>query len=384
MSKNAKVIFYPVDNGNMILLRLEDKTTILVDIHVRKKASDNNEKDFYDVMSHLKENLEKDNQGRYCVDAFVLTHLDEDHIRGLQDNFYLGSIDQYNDKNKEKIVIKETWSSERFWKRETDSITLSDDAKAYNKEMRRRANLHKDNEEKIQKEGDRAIIFGDDEDDEGYNNIIHKVGQSTAKVNNQIKSNFKINILGPLEQQEYEENECFDKKNRASVILQIEIAVGGYVNKILLTGDAEVDAWEYIREKYSNNQLEYDILCVPHHCSMGSLGRKNYEGKYDISDKALDALSQAKDGAIIISSSKEILDDDNNPPHYDAKQEYLKILAPKDGEFFCTDEYPNSKNVEPIVIEFTSGGTQLKSGVSISKIAVASSASSKRIYPHGR
>jgi len=384
MSNASKIIFYPVDNGNMILLKLEDKTTILIDMHVRKKASDEKEEEFYDVMSNLKENLEKDSQNRYFVDAFILTHLDKDHIGGLQDNFYLGNIDQYNDKDKDKIIIKETWSSERFWKRETGSITFSDDAKAYNKEMRRRANLHKDNEERIQKEGDRAIIFGDDEDDEGYNNIIHKVGQSTSKVNNQTKSNFKINILGPLEQQEYEKNECFDKKNRASVILQIEIAVGGYVNKILLTGDAEVDAWEYMREKYSNSLLEYDILCVPHHCSMGSLGRKNYEGKYDISDKALDALSQAKDGAIIISSSNEILNDDNNPPHYDAKQEYLKILSPKGGEFFCTDEYPNSKNIEPIVIEFTSGGTQLKSGVSINKVTVASSSSSKNIYPHGR
>lgn len=381
MSKNAKIIFYPVDNGNMILLKLEDKTTILVDIHVRKKASDDNEENFYDVMSHLKENLEKDSQDRYCVDTFVLTHLDEDHIRGLQDNFYLGDIDQYNDK--EKIIIKETWCSERFWKRETESITLSDDAKAYNKEMKRRANLHKDKGEQIQKEGNRAIIIGDDEDDEGYNNIIHKVGQSTSKVNNQTKSNFKINILGPLEQQRNEDKENFEAKNRASVILQIEITVNGYVNKILLTGDAEVDAWEYMREKYNNGFLEYDVLCVPHHCSMGSLGRKNNEDKYDISDDALDALSQAKEGAIIISSSKEILNDDKNPPHYDAKQEYLKIVDSKD-DFICTEEHPDSKNVEPIIIEFTASGTQKKSGVSMGKVSTASSASSTNIYPHGR
>ena len=57
MNKNSKIIFYPVDNGNMILLKLEDNTTILVDINVRKKSSDKNEKDFYDVISHLKENL---------------------------------------------------------------------------------------------------------------------------------------------------------------------------------------------------------------------------------------------------------------------------------------------------------------------------------------
>ncbi len=383
MSKNAKIIFYPVDNGNMILLKLEDKTTILVDINVRKKASDEKEENFFNVMSHLKENLEKDAQGRYFVDGFVLTHLDKDHIGGLQDNFYLGDIDQYNDKNKEKIIIKETWSSERFWKRETKSITLSDDAKAYNKEMKRRANLHKDNGEEIQKEGNRAIIIGDNEDDEGYNNIIHKVGQSTSKVNNQTKNNFKINILGPLEQQENEEDENFEPKNRASVILQIEITVNGYINKILLTGDAEVDVWEYMRKKYDDSLLEYDILCVPHHCSMGSLGRKNNEDKYDISNDALNALSQAKSGAIIISSSKEISDDENNPPHYDAKQEYLKIVD-SNNDFICTEEYPENKKIEPIILEFTSGGPQIKSGVSKNKNSDATESSSKTIYPHGR
>ena len=383
MNKNSKIIFYPVDNGNMILLKLEDNTTILVDINVRKKSSDKNEKDFYDVISHLKENLEKDSEGRYFVDAFILTHLDYDHIAGLEDNFYLGDIEQYNDKNKEKIIIKETWSSERFWKRETDSITLSDDAKAYNKEMRRRANLHKDDGERIQKEGNRAIIIGDDEDDEGYNNIIHKVGQSTSKVNNQTKSNFKIYILGPLKQQENETKEDFEEKNRASVILQIEITVGQYVNKILLTGDAEVDVWEYMQKEYENSFLEYDVLCVPHHCSMGSLGRKNSEGKYEISDDALEALSQAKEGAIIVSSSKEILNDDNNPPHYDAKKEYLKIVDSKD-DFICTEEHPNTKNVEPIIIEFTSGGPQKRLGASKNKIAIATESSSKSIYPHGK
>jgi putative membrane protein len=37
-----------------------------------------------------------------------------------------------------------------------------------------------------------AIIIGDDEDDEGYNNIIHKVGQSISKVNNQKMKQMRI------------------------------------------------------------------------------------------------------------------------------------------------------------------------------------------------
>ena len=47
-----------------------------------------------------------------------------------------------------------------------------------------------------------------------------------SKVNSKRLNNFKMNILGPLEQQKGEDKESFDKKNRGSIILQIEIKVG--------------------------------------------------------------------------------------------------------------------------------------------------------------
>jgi beta-lactamase superfamily II metal-dependent hydrolase len=384
MNKNSKIIFYPVDNGNMILIKLKDKTTILIDMHIRKKSHDDNAEEFYDVLSHLKENLEKDSKGRYFVDAFILTHLDKDHIGGLEDNFYLGSLDKEKDKDKDKIIIKETWSSERFWRRETEKITLSTDAKAYNKEMRRRVKLHKNSGEKIQKQGDKAIIIGNKDGE--HDKIIYKIGDTISKVNSKNLDYFKMNILGPLEQQENEDKETFDAKNRGSVVLQLEIKVGAYTNKVLLTGDAEVDVWEYMHNKYDSKKLEYDILCTPHHCSMASLGRKkdkNKKGNYIISKNAKKALSYAKEGAIIISSSKEILDDDKNPPHYEAMKEYKKILKPKNGDFICTGEYPKKSDIEPIVIEFTSAGTQLKTGGSKSKIGAGTESSAKTIYPHG-
>ncbi|MBA5248738.1 MAG: metallohydrolase [Gammaproteobacteria bacterium] len=383
MSKNSKIIFYPVNNGNMVFIKLKDNTTILIDMHIRKKSHDDNAEEFYDVLSHLKDNLEKDSKDRYFLDAFVLTHLDKDHIAGLEDNFYLGAIDDYKNKDQddEKIIIKETWSSDRFRQKQTDGRNFSDDAQAYNKEMRRRVKLYKE-KKSIQKEGDKVIVVGGE--DKEIKNITYKVGESISKVNSKNVDNFKINILGPLEQQENEEKETFDVKNRGSVILQLEITVESYANKVLLTGDAEVDVCEYMNAKYNSDKLEYDILCSPHHCSMASLGRKNEKtNKYDKSTEAKEALSHGKEGAIIISSSKEILDDDKNPPHYEAMKEYKKILKPKNGDFKCTGTYPKKSSIEPIVIEFTSGGTQLKTGISKSKAGVATESSTKNIYPHG-
>ena len=60
----------------------------------------------------------------------------------------------------------------------------------------------------------------------------------------------------------------------------------------------------------------------------------------------------------------------------------LALSANKD-DFICTGEYTSTKSIEPIVIEFTSGGTQLKTGISKNKVSVATESSSKNIYPHG-
>ena len=380
MSNNPKIIFYPVDNGNMIFIKLSDKTTMLIDINIRKAASDDNKEEIYDVVTHLKDYLEKDSNGRYFLDAFILTHLDLDHIAGLQDNFHLGKIEDYSDKDKEKIIINETWSSERFWKRETEKITLSEDAKAFNKEMRRRSNLCKNSGGTIQGIGDRAIILG--EDDDGLKNIIHNIGTSTSKINNKEIENFNLNILGPIEQQAGEDKECFDEKNRGSVILQFEVTVGSFKHKILLTGDAEVDVWEYMNGIYSDELLEYDILSVPHHCSWHSLSHdKDRDPNPQMSQEAYDALSHSLAGAIAISSSKQILDDENNPPHHRAKKEYIKIVG--EDNFYCTGEYRDKDNVEPLVIELTPNGHQIKSNPSTPKTTKGTTESAKVVYPHG-
>ena len=319
-------------------------------------------------------------RGRYYIDAFVLTHLDLDHIAGLGEHFHLGAIKDYSDYSKEKIIINETWSSERFWKRETEQITLSEDAKAFNKEMRRRSNLCKDNGGAIQCIGDRAIILG--ENDDGLENIIYNIGESTFKINNKTIENFKLNILGPLEQEEGEDKESFDEKNRGSVLFQLEITVGSHKHKILLTGDAEVDVWEYMNDKYSDELLEYDILSVPHHCSWHSLSHdRDSDPSPKVSKQALDSLSHAKEHAIIISSSKKILDDENNPPHYRAKKEYIKIVG--DDNLYCTGEYRDDKNIEPIVIELTQYGHQFKTTPSSPKTTEGSAGSAKAVYPHG-
>lgn len=387
----STITFFPVDNGSMTLIKLNDtdETTILVDIFIREKADDDDE-EIYDVGAYLRKQLKKDKNGRPYVDVFLLTHNDDDHIRGLQKHFHLGPPDDYQepeDDEEPKIIIHEMWSSYRFWKRASDSNKLCEDAKAFNREMKRRVKLFEENK-KIQNAGDRAIIIG--KDPEGKTNniteIVRDIDDIFSIINNKdLSDKLNILVLGPLPQQEDESDEDFSQKNRGSVILQVNVTEKNYSNKIILPGDAEVFVWETLWEKFKNNKekLEYDILLAPHHCSWHSLSYDSISNSEDpkVSTNAKNALSQAKEGAFIISSSKPIKNDDSDPPSYKAKREYLTIVNKE--HFLCTQEYPNEDKVEPIVIKLTESGPQRKSPKSKSKLSTAAIASTGEAFPHG-
>ena len=110
------ITFFPVDNGDMTLIKFGDldATTLLIDVNIRQDADDP-DGDARDVAKDLRDRLKKDENGRPYVDAFLLSHPDQDHCRGLTRHFHLGPLDKYLDDNKDdkdkKIVIREMWSS---------------------------------------------------------------------------------------------------------------------------------------------------------------------------------------------------------------------------------------------------------------------------------
>lgn len=390
---DSVITFFPIGNGGMTLIRLNDglnnslKTTILIDINIRDVSS--SEDNICDVAQELRDRLPIDSKKRPYVDAFILTHQDDDHILGFKEHFHVGSLDNYKvpkDDENPKIVIRELWSTPRFRKEASDNYSLSDDAKEFNKEMRRRVKLFEDNQ-CIQPEGERAIIVGKDPDGEaeGLDSIIREIGTSFSKINeHDIGDKFEGFVLGPLERQDDEQDEDFDDKNRQSIILQIEVKEDKYDHKVLLTGDAECLVWEKLWDRYNNSdRLEYDLLLNPHHCSWHSLSYDSQSENDDpqICKDAKNALSQTKIGARIIAQSKPIKNNDDDPPSQAAKDEYLTVVS--ESNFYCTDEYPSEKNPELLEFNLTSNGSQRKGVKEKSKLSIAALASTKESYPHG-
>lgn len=369
------ITFFPVDNGDMTLVTLESGRRILIDVNIRDVTDE-----VRDVAKDLRDLLKVDAQGRPYVDAFLLSHPDQDHIRGLKANFHLGALNTYKEPPKgqpKKIVIREMWSSPMVFRRASKNHTLCEDAEAWNTEVHRRLDLFKAGQGLG--DGDRVLIMGEDENGKTDNlqAILIKVDTSFSTVNGSSDNSVSVRLLAPRPKGSDDE-EALRSKNHSSVITQFSIRAGSVSDACLFLtgGDAEVAIWEaqWAKHKADPQWLRYDILQTPHHCSWHSLSHDSWSElgeKAKVSKDARSALSQARAGGFIVASSKVITDDDSDPPCIRAEREYKQIAADVSGTFKNTAIHPTKVNPEPMEFEIKSEGVRLKDKKAAASAAVA-------------
>lgn len=375
----AKITFFPVDNGDMTLLRLADPdaTSLLIDCKIRSSA-DNPDDSTPDVAKALRDRLKSDGNDRPYVDAMLLSHPDEDHCLGLRKHFWLGPLSDYPDDDKpqkeKRIIIRQIWSSPMVFRRASKNHPLCDDAKAFNKEAKRRIKQNRNDGFSVGY-GDSILIMGEDENGktDDLTPILIKPGEEFKGINGKASGFLTSLLLAPISKQD---DEMEDKlsKNGSSVIINFKIKsseFGSNISRFLTGGDAGVEIWERISDEFKTTDTEYDLLLAPHHCSWRTLSHDSWSEKgedAEVSKKARKALGQARYGAFIISSSKPIVDDDNDPPCIRAKREYRSILG-NSGIFKCTGEEPTTSKPVPLEIETTGSGFKL---TTVSSAAAAS------------
>jgi hypothetical protein len=391
------ITFFPVDNGDMTLIKFGDldSTTLIIDVNIRQDADDP-DGNARNVAKDLRERLKKDRNGRPYVDAFLLSHPDQDHCRGLARHFYLGSLNDYpHDKKADgdkKIVIREMWSSPIVFRRASKNHTLCEDAKDFASEARRRVRLNRDMRFVVGN-GDRIQIMGEDIDGktDDITSIVRKVGSKFSTINGKHSAFFSAFLLGPLNAEDDEALEESLVKNQSSVILNITLAADALTPdgaKFLTGGDAQVFIWNRQWQRYRTELqlLEYDIMQAPHHCSWHSLSCDSWSTcgeKAKLDADAREALSQTRDGAVIVASCKPIKDDDSDPPCIRAKREYVAIAEQAGGAFYCTGEYPSVKSVEPLVFVVTADGVQPPSKKESGSKSAAILTATRTPLPHG-
>jgi hypothetical protein len=246
---DPKIVFFPVDNGDMTLIELESGKTILIDTNIRGAADD---PDDYtpDVALMLRRRLRRDAQQRLYVDVLMLSHPDQDHCRGLINHFHLGAPECHVG---DKIFIREIWSSPMVFRRASQHLTLCDDAKAFNTEAKRRVQFFRDHGHTAG-DGNRILILGEDENGKtnDLGDILIRVDGIIDAVNGALDSTMMARLLGPLPKSDVVEEEFFLSKNDSSVIIQFCIACKGNINacRFLTGGDAEVAVWKRLGQKH--------------------------------------------------------------------------------------------------------------------------------------
>ncbi len=354
----SKIKFYPVDNGDTVLIKV-DKTTIQIDANIRSND------DCYDVMSDLLDEFSTDGEGRYHLDLFMLTHPDEDHCHGIDTYYYLGDPDKYTDEDLENdlVIIDELMVTPMLF-----SYATSTPAKALKKEAERRRKLWDDNSPNKTKAGNRLVIIGYD-GGKRYENVTSYIpGETIKKVNGKSMSLLEFFVHSPFKDSLVEGRAEADK-NETSIVMQARFKHVGTDTKpsalYLFGGDADHYIWEEIQDQSkahgNEDKLDFDIFMAPHHCSWSYFNNVPYKkGETDEPVEASrDLIKNHKmTGVVIIASSKQIKNDDDNPPHYPAKEEYVKLIG--NGKFISLAEEPDSKSPKPVVYEITSTGFQRK------------------------
>src|SRR5690606_33268504 len=150
----------------------------------------------------------RDKQGRKYVDAFLLSHPDQDHINGLRNHFHLGPPHEWS-KDDDKIFVREMWSSHVVFRRASADNPLCDDPKAWAKEARRRVKRFRDDGFDTE-EGDRILIMGEDVDGKTDDilDIVVKLDDTLSACNRVENGAFEARLLGPLPAEDKDDEEA--------------------------------------------------------------------------------------------------------------------------------------------------------------------------------
>lgn len=378
---NTKITFYPVQNGDCNLIEFTDGVKMMIDCKFRSSAEEDN--DEYNVIDDLLSNkLTSKKHGLPYLNAFVLTHPDQDHCLGFEKKFFINKNPEKEEpsqaeKNDKLILIGELWYSPRvFSEHESD---LSSDAKAFKEEAERRMQLWKDNDKSKDKPGNRIRIIGysDVDDLNGIpNDRISGAGEEITEVDGSNRTQYRFFIHAP-----FKNTIEGDSRNETSIVIQIKVDVGNMnnVGKIFFGGDAEWRVWKNILDNTSESKnLEWNLLEAPHHCSYSFFADNRDD---DPEKSSLDFLDKRVGNGYIVSSSKTIKQNSDNPPCKKAKNRYIEHLANQDDDYFkCTEKNDKQK---PVVFEVRTDGIWFDDGEKKEKNENKSSTIGKREHLYG-
>ncbi|MFZ1297265.1 MAG: hypothetical protein WAT16_04415 [Saprospiraceae bacterium] len=361
-----------MDNGDQSLISVFENnycTNILVDCNIRESSKGNNNPEQFDVKQDLIHSLNKRKVNEIdnvpFTDIFILSHGDDDHLRGFEKNFYQGDPKLYNKKNKdaEEILIDVLWFSPMVM-----GTATNDDERVFNKEAKRRIQLHRDNSADKDLPGNRIVIIGNDQNEDLSDlDLVRKVpGDIITRFNNRDLKTFSIFIHSPYQKQLTDDE---IDKNRVSIVFQARFKFSAtssdFCTLAMFGGDSDHHAWKVILEKTKKHNkhvteqaLNWDLFLACHHCSWTFFNDTPQEENPKPVATSLEVLDYKRGQAKVIASCKEIKNNIDNPPHYKAKAQYVNKVT--DQNFLNTAiAIKIGETPQPIIFEITQQGPMI-------------------------
>lgn len=324
-------VFWPVGTGDSTTIAIDTNCVIQVDLR-QMDIAENEDDPHAAIIEHLIAILPKRN-GRPYLAAFVLTHPDMDHCQGFA-------------RLLESVHIGELWFSPRILSDFTED--LCDDAAAFKDEARRRLKQMLNG---VDESGERLRLIGysdileDDEYKELSDEVLAVPGTSVTSIDGEdMSAAVTIFIHAPFK------DDAEAERNDTSVGMQVTLNQGRNSCRALLLGDLGNPTLNRIFSVSDDEDLTWNILLAPHHCSKSVMYVRNDDGEDELDSELMEKIEErAEPCRYVVASSEQIParnDPGDNPPHAKAKNRYEELV--ESGNFLCTQEHPNSEAPEPI------------------------------------
>ena len=359
-----RLTFYPLGNADTTKIDLGNGRTLLFDYANTRDPADGSDLRI-DLPARLRHELAR--AGRKTFDAVAFTHLDDDHVTGAPDFFFLEHAAKYQ--GGDRIGIEELWVPAAA----IIETGLSGDKRVIQNEARHR----------LQK-GKGVRVFSRPA---LLTKWLHEHGLTVAQREHLITDagqiipgftraadGLEFFVHSPFAMRATD-GEVVDR-NQDALVVQATFVVSGVETKAILASDVDHevigDIVTVTRRNGNSHRLEWNLVKVPHHCSYLSLGPEKGKRKTEPTPRVKWLYeNQGQRLARAISTSNPIpAEDTEQPPHRQAASYYRGMVAAKSGEFLVTMEYPNRSAPKPLVVEITNRGATVRKMITSGAAAV--------------
>lgn len=371
-----KLSFFPLENADCCRIDLDNGDQILVDYAAMRDPEKKDDLRI-DLPSELRKDLDARKRDFYKV--VVFTHLDDDHIRGTSNFFYLQHAEKYENKvdGKSRIKIDEMWVPAAVITEEG----CTEEDRIIRQEARYRL-----------KQGSGIRVFSRPEqlkewlEGEGLSvadrqALITDAGQLVPDWRAEVQG-VEFFVHSPFASRT--DDGSYVERNDGCLVLHATFSADGTKTKVFFGADIrQLPLSEIIRITRSKNReerLESDVVKVPHHSSYLSLSpEKGKDKTVPTEEIAYFYEKKLQRRAILVSTSRLIPADenDNQPPHRQAANYYEEQATAQAGEYVITMKHPRASLPETLVVEIGSNKAKLKRAYS-GGIAAAVSSPARR------